>query len=231
MIKNRTAQLIYQSFFCAFALIGVPASMGLFDHAFWWDFYIHFTNLSNYLCIGVMFAELIQTARKQEDSFVNVLPKLKFISMLGILLTFLVFNLLLAGQPTRDPAMNFKVNSVCLHIILPIMYIADWFLFYERGRVKPTWPLLSVLFPLSYLAFVFIHAALRHFDTSILTPGGGAVLIYPYFFLRVDQIGVGGVFKWCVILFIAFILAGYLFFGADRFLAGKNRTRENPYVS
>ena len=28
-----------------------------------WDFYVHFTNISNFLCIGVMLASLIQTAK------------------------------------------------------------------------------------------------------------------------------------------------------------------------
>ena len=218
MIKNRTAQLIYQSFFCAFALIGILSSVGLFDYAFAWDFYIYFTNLSNYLCAAVMLVELIQTARRQGDSFVSALPKLKFVSMLGILLTFLVFNLLLAGEPSRDPALNFKVGSVCLHIILPIMYIGDWFLFYEHGRVKAFWPPLSALLPLGYLAYVFLHAALRHFDAGIPNFNGNGILIYPYFFLRVDRIGAGGVARWCILLSVGFILAGYLFLALDRLL-------------
>ena len=70
MIKNRTAQLIYQSFYCAIGLIGIIASLGIFDDILnlRWDFYAHFTNLSNYLCIGIMFAELIETAKKSENS-------------------------------------------------------------------------------------------------------------------------------------------------------------------
>ena len=87
MIQNRTTQLIFQSFFCAIGVIGTVASLGLFDMVWRWDFYIHFTNLSNYLCVGIMFAELVQTARKKEDSYVSTLPLLKFINSLGILLT------------------------------------------------------------------------------------------------------------------------------------------------
>ena len=68
-----------------------------------WDFYVHFTNLSNFLCIGVMLAGLIQTAKKKEDSYVTAAPVLKFIGMLGILLTFLVFSIMLAGAEGRDP--------------------------------------------------------------------------------------------------------------------------------
>ena len=66
MIKSRTTQLIFQSFYLAIGLIGIVASLGVFDDVLHlrWDFYVHFTNLSNYLCIGVVLAELIQTAKK-----------------------------------------------------------------------------------------------------------------------------------------------------------------------
>ena len=98
MIKNRTAQLIYQTIYCTLGLVGSIASLGIFDNikTIRWDFYVHFTNISNYFCIGVMLAGLIQTAKKKEDSYVTAAPLLKFIGMLGILLTFLVFNIMLA---------------------------------------------------------------------------------------------------------------------------------------
>ena len=130
MIRNRTAQLIFQSFYLAFGLVGIFASLGIFDNvnAIRWDFYVHFTNLSNFLCIGVMLTALIQTAKKKEDSYVTVVPLLKFIGVLAIMLTFVVFNLLLAGAPDRDPQLNWRIGSLLFHVVLPIMYIADWFL-------------------------------------------------------------------------------------------------------
>jgi amino acid transporter len=97
MIKNRTAQLIFQTIYCTLGLVGIIASLGIFDNInmIRWDFYVHFTNLSNFLCFGVMLASLIQTAKKKENSYVSTAPMLKFIGILGILLTFLVLNLLL----------------------------------------------------------------------------------------------------------------------------------------
>ena len=139
MIKNRTAQLIYQTIYLTLGFVGLVASLGIFDNinTIRWDFYVHFTNISNFLCIGVMLAGLIQTAKKKEDSFVSAAPILKFIGMLGILLTFLVFNIMLAGAEGRDPQANWRIGSLCFHVVLPIMYIADWFLFYERKKAKP----------------------------------------------------------------------------------------------
>ena len=76
MIKSRTAQLIYQTVYCTLGLVGIIATVGIFDdvHTIRWDFYVHFTNISNFLCVGVVIAALIQTAKKKEDSYVSTAP-------------------------------------------------------------------------------------------------------------------------------------------------------------
>ena len=216
MVKSRTAQLIFQTVYCTLGLVGIVASLGIFDdiHMIRWDFYVHFTNLSNFLCIGVMLAALIQTAKKKDDGYVTSAPVLKFVGMLGILLTFLVFNIMLAGS--RDPQLNWRIGSLCFHVVLPVMYIADWFLFYERKKCKWYYPVVSIAFPLAYAVFIFVQAAILRFDSSILIPGTTTPLIYPYFFVNLETQGVGGVIKWIVMLLIAFVAVGYLFFGLDQ---------------
>ena len=213
MFKNRTAQLIFQSFYCAIGLIGIVASLGIFDDVMniRWDFYVHFTNLSNYLCIGIMFFELLQTAKKSSDSYVSTAPFFKFIGVLAILLTFLVFNFLLAGRTDRDPQANWRISSISFHVILPIMYVVDWVLFYEHKKVRWFYPLKSVAFPAVYVAFVFIRAALVNFNPDV-------PYLYPYFFLNLDNLGVAGVAKWIVILFVGFVALGYIFYGIDKLI-------------
>ena len=218
MIKNRTAQLIYQVVYLTLGLVGAVASLGIFDNInmIRWDFYVHFTNISNFLCIGVMLAALIQTIRKKEDSFVSAAPVLKFIGMLGILLTFLVFNIMLAGAEGRDPQANWRIGSLCFHVVLPVMYIADWFLFYERKKAKWYYPIASIAFPLAYVILLLIQAVILNFDNSILIPTTTTPLIYPYFFVNLDTQGITGVLMWIGILSVAFAAVGYLFFGLDR---------------
>ena len=218
MIKNRTTQLLFQTIYCTLGFVGCVASLGIFDNIrmIRWDCYVHFTNISNYFCLAVMLAGLIQTARKKEDSYVSAVPMLKFIGMLGILLTFLVFNIMLAGAEGRDPQANWRVNSLCLHVILPVMYIADWFLFYERKKAKWYYPIASIAFPLIYVIFLLIQAIILKFDTSILIPTPTTPLIYPYFFVNLDTQGVFGVLMWIGILAVAFTAVGYLFYGLDR---------------
>ena len=228
MIKNRTAQLIYQTIYLTLGFVGLVASLGIFDNinVIRWDFYVHFTNISNFLCIGVMIASLIQTVKKKEDSYVSAAPMLKFIGMLGIILTFLVFNIMLAGAEGRDPQLNWRIGSLLFHVVLPILYIADWFLFYERKQCKWYYPLASVGFPLAYVIFLLIQAVVLKFDSSILTPTGtNSPLIYPYFFVNLETQGPDGVLMWVAILSVAFIVMGYALFGIDRLI--KHPTEKN----
>jgi hypothetical protein len=163
-----------------------------------------------------MIAALVQTAKKKEDSYVTAAPILKFIGVLGILLTFLVFNIMLAGAEGRDPQLNWRIGSLCFHVVLPILYIADWFLFYERKKCKWYYPIVSAGFPLAYVIFLLIQAVILKFDSSILIPTGTGSLIYPYFFVNLETQGVPGVLMWVGILAVAFVAVGFAFFGIDR---------------
>ena len=226
MIKNRTAQLIFYTIYCTLGLVGCVATTGIFDdiNTIRWDFYVHFTNISNFLCIGVMLACLIRTAKKKEDSYVKTASVLKFVSMLGILLTFLVFNIMLAGAEGRDPQANWRIGSLTFHVVLPIMYVADWFLFRERKKCRWYYPLVSVGFPVGYVIFLLIHAIILKFDSSILIPTTTTPLIYPYFFVNLDNLGVTGVLTWIGILSAAFVAMGFVFIGLDQ-LFGKKKLK------
>lgn len=224
MIKNRTVQLIYQTVYCTIAFIGTIASLGIFDDItnIRWDFYVHFTNISNFFCFGVMIACLIQTIKKTDDSYVSTNPVIKFMGMLGIILTFLVFNIMLAGAEGRNPQLNYRVGSLAFHVVLPIMYVLHWVLFYERKKVKWTYPLLAILFPLTYVVLIFIQAIILKFDTSILIPNSTTPLIYPYFFLNIETQGPK-VILWILALLVGFVALGYGFYGIDKITRKKSK--------
>ena len=117
--------------------------------------------------------------------------------------------MIVKAKDLREMYLNFKVASIVFHVILPIMYVADWFLFYERGKVKAYMPLLSICVPIVYVVFIYIRAWILDFNPN-------APYIYPYFFLNIDVLGVGGVVKWIIILSIVFIIVGYIIFGLDK---------------
>ena len=226
MLKNRTLQIIFYTVYCTLGLVGSVASLGIFDNIqnIRWEFYIYFTNISNYLCLGVMVASLISVIKRKNDDYVKVNPVMKFIGILAILLTFFVFNIMIG--PGRDQQLNWRIGSILFHILLPIMYVADWFLFYERRQVKWYYPLVSVSFPLGYMAFLLIHASILGFDSSILMPDGKTPLIYPYFFVNFETQGPK-VLMWIGIFAAGFIVLGYLFYGLDNISRLINNIKRN----
>lgn len=224
--RSRTAQLIFQSVYCALALVAIVGSVGTYDRKFTVDFYIYFTNVSNYLGAGIMLAELIQTAKKRANDYVRTAPRLHFIGMLGLLLTLIVFNTMIANDPMRDPALNYNIECILCHVVLPILFAADWLIFYEHGKVNWKLPLLSALLPLAYLAYVFIHAALWKFDSSVMNYAGTDPIIYPYFFLNPERVGIGGIILWVSALLAAFVVGGYVFMLID-WLPGKLKRKNS----
>ena len=165
MIKSRKVHLVYLTVACTIGFLGVLASTGLFEATFRWDFYIYYTNVSNYFCVAVMLLELLHVLRSKEDGYIQAHPKLKFMGLVVILLTFLMFNVIMAPSKSLSYLLSFR--SLSLHVLIPILYILDWFLFYERKKTDWKYPLLSLTFPISYMAFVLLHAAMLKFDPSI----------------------------------------------------------------
>lgn len=210
MIKNRIVQLIFQTVYCVLAVIGFMGSLGYFDRSFNTDFYVYYTNLSNYICFGMMFAGLyftVKSALKKEDGYANCAPTFKFLCVILIMVTFLVYNILLAKDKSASEYFT-SLSNLLMHLILPVMFILDWILFYEHGKVKWYHPLLCTVMPLVYVIFIVIRAAILK---------GTDALLYPYFFLDADTLGWGGFFGWVSILVVIFVIIGYILYFADNF--------------
>ena len=94
------------------------------------------------------------------------------------------------------------------------MYVFDWLLFYEHKKVRWFYPLASVVFPVLYVVFIYVRAAILNFNPEV-------PYIYPYFFLNLETQGVAGVAKWIVILFLGFIALGFVFYGIDKLIKSK----------
>ena len=183
MIKNRIIQLILQLVFCILGVIAIAASLGAFEAKFQTEFYLYFTNLSNYICIIIMFIELIHTIKNvisKENKFCSFNPSLKFIGLIS---------------------QNLSIASILLHIVLPILYFLDWLLFYDRKTAKWYYPIISFVVPILYVCFVFIRAALINGENNTL---------YPYFFLNIQEIGVSGMLKWNLAISAFILISAYI---------------------
>ncbi|MFH1512009.1 MAG: Pr6Pr family membrane protein, partial [Bacillota bacterium] len=127
----------------------------------------------------------------------------------GITITFLIFWIVLAPQMEKEYLLS--LNNILVHTLVPLLFIADFFLFDKVALLHKTEVLWSVAMPLYYFVFSVVNAAV---NPKLEFQGGSR---YPYFFLDADKNGWFrlrngmGVFWWAV-LFLGLTLGlGYFY--------------------
>ena len=215
MVKNRLAQIVYRSIYIAIGLVGLAGGMGAFSGKYLREWYLYFTNISNWLCFFVMLALLIYTIRdyKKGEKFglVSQAPLFRFCVLVMILLTFLVANTLLSNPFSADYWTN--VVLLLLHLVLPVMFIVDYLLFSEHRALGVFAPLYSMIMPLVYVAFILVRAEVKL---------GSGEFTYPYFFLDAFTLGYGKVFLYVAGLLVIFVALGYAVWAYDKLVKDKN---------
>ena len=133
VVKKRVAHLVFCSVYCMLALIGLLADFGAFGGGFTTRPFVFYTSLSNMLCSTFMVISLFENLVHRK---VGILPLCKFLFVVMILLTAIVFNLLLNSYKSVF-AYFAAYKSALYHLVLPVMFFLDWIFFYRRGKVKP----------------------------------------------------------------------------------------------
>lgn len=198
------AAIIFRTVYVTLGAVGIFASLGWFDRSYNTNWYVYYTNLSNYICWTVMFISLIASAKGKR----TVLPHFRFYCLIMIMVTFFVYNILLSDEYTTYEYFT-NISCTLLHCVLPAMFFLDWIFFTERRCVRWFDPLASAVMPLIYVAFVVLRG--RFIDA-----GAKDVVVYPYFFLDKDKLGVSGFALWIVVLVAVFVLLGYLLYAFDK---------------
>jgi hypothetical protein len=133
----------------------------------------------------------------------------RFAVLVGITLTFLVFWAVLAPQMEKEYLLS--LNNLLVHTLVPLLFIADFFLLDRIAPLRQTEVLWSAAMPLYYFVFSIVHAAV---NPRLSFEGGGR---YPYFFLDVDRFswftvrnGIG-VFWWVMMILALTLGLGYFY--------------------
>lgn len=219
MINNKLARIIFLTTYCVLGLIGFMGTLGYFNGEFNNNFYVYYTNLSNYICWVMMIITLVLSIKNyhRQDSPLSVAPLFKFLCVIMIMVTCLVYNILLA----KDYGVSeyfLSLSNLLNHLILPVMFIVDWVLFYQHGHTRWYYPLLCVIMPLVYVIYIVIRAVIIGSNTN--------ALLYPYFFLDINTLGVSGFMLWLMILIAIFIAIGYVLYFCDNLKRWRKPTRQ-----
>lgn len=99
--------------------------------------------------------------------------------------------------------------DVSLHYAVPLAYLAWWLFAAPHGRLVATDALRWLVFPLAYVAWVFVRGSWLH--------------AWPYPFLDVDALGLHAVLRNAAVVCGVFVLGACALVGIDRLLARASR--------
>lgn len=199
-------------------VIMLLAVCGMVIHSGWTkgetrrDFFRYYTNLSNLLVAMFFLIRLVVRITGNYDGFFGriVFKELWFFSVtMAIFLTFGIFHFVLvpALKKEQEAGSEFAwLNSFpnyCVHYIVPLLSLLDWFLFAERAQLSYSWALIWTVIPLAYVAFAFIRA-------SDGVPIENTTSAYPYDFMDPSHHGWKRVIINCVLVFLVFCSAGFV---------------------
>jgi len=110
------------------------------------------------------------------------------------------------GKSTVDVKDFYRLENFLCHYIVPLWFLADTLFFDKQGQYKIWDPVVWTILPLLYMIFALFNGLVLKLDVP-----NSKVSPFPYFFLNVNK-GWDVVFKWCLIIFVAYMVAGFIFY-------------------
>lgn len=219
-LNSRPVALIYRILALAVIITGVIRHSDVLTGAPNWTTLLFYTMVSNLLCLVWVALLVVRTGRDlgRRGPAGTSTPSARASGavMMAITVTMLIYLVVLVPTRFADGDTDiFSLTDNLIHIITPLLVIVDWLLFVPKGSFRWTDPLLWTLIPYAYLVWAFVYGAVG----GEFTPGQK----YPYPFMDVDALGVGGVAQWIVALTLALVVVGLVFVVIDRALAALAR--------
>ena len=163
---------------------------------------LYYTVLSN-LLVAIFTLYLLKVmSRLGENWQRSSLLRLKGGVTMSIMITCVIYHFLLAPIATNFYTLE---NFLC-HYIVPLWFLADTLLFDKQGQYKIWDPVVWTILPLLYMIFALFNGLVLKLEVP-----NSKVSPFPYFFLNVNK-GWDVVFKWCLIIFVAYMVAGFIFY-------------------
>jgi len=172
-----------------------------------WNVLSYFTIWSNIIVTGVAFL-LARNPRRRRPVFSVV----HLASLIMIAVTGVVYAVVLA--PIWDPTGWQRVADQALHYATPLIAVAGYLLFGPRPSFSLRTLGLTLVIPLSWLAYTLIRSPFISY-----AQGGETRHWYPYHFINVDDLGHGRSLLNAAGFFLFFLAIGGLFCFLDRRLA------------
>lgn len=185
-------------FFAALTLVAVAVQLVIHvQHRYdVLNFFSYFTNLSNIFASVVFIIGAVYLIQRREPTPRDDL--IRGASVVAMAIVGIVFSVLLRDVDlgTLQPWIN-----VVVHYIMPIVVVADWLYQPPKSKLNARQLGYWLIYPLLYLVYTLVRGAIVGFyPYPFLNPNSGAHTAGSY----------GVVALYCVAIFVAFLLVGWL---------------------
>lgn len=161
---------------------------------------MYYTVLSN-LLVAIFSSYMVYTSIKKMNLQTSTFLRVKGAVTMSILITFAVYHLLLAPR-----SENFwRVENLLCHYIVPLYFLIDTLVVDYPRQYKWFDPICWTAMPLLYMIFGFVNG----FFIKIPIPDAKDSP-FAYFFLNVPKYGWAYVLKYAAIIFVAYLIFGYI---------------------
>jgi len=164
---------------------------------------LYYTVLSNFL-VMIFTGYLLWKMRREGDHWQSSsLLRLKGGVTMSIMITCVIYHFMLAPLTTDF----YRLENFLCHYIVPLWFLADTIIFDKSRQYKWFDPMLWTSLPLFYMIFAILNGFVLKMDVPNAKDSP-----FPYFFLNANKYGWGFVFRWAAIIFVAYMVSGYLFY-------------------
>lgn len=227
MIYNRKFSLIYRISAFLLGLIGVLLNISAFTSKFNPISFLFYTTQSNILVLLFLSILIIKTFRDKKSNgnvgSSSYYPRLQMYLVIAILLTMVVYWLMLApGMDGSSGYSNTELGNLLVHLITPILFTVDYFMFSKNKALKKIDTLLVLIYPMFYL----IYNSVLGLNKIINFAFGPAQepTYYPYFFFDYDKVGLFS------IVYITILIAFFVLLSIGFYLISTNKKRKVVYI-
>ena len=163
---------------------------------------LYYTVLSN-LLVTLFTAYLLYVMRRSGENWQSRhLLRLKGGVTMSIMITCVIYHFMLAPIATDF----YRLENFLCHYIVPLWFLADTLLFDKQSQYKIWDPVLWTILPLVYMLFALFNGLVLKLPVP-----NSKVSPFPYFFLDVAK-GWDVIIRWCLIIFVAYMVAGFIFY-------------------
>ena len=175
-----------------------------------------YTMQSNLVCVVMTLVLLSCNLADIEYHKNRVYTVLRFCTIVCIFLTFILYHAVLhprmaAAYP--EYFSRFSLTDVLLNTYTPLMMLADYLLFDEKGQFRWWYAPVSAIIPLLYIGYIAIYTALEGRFVSY-----DIARRVPYYFLDYQAMGTGKALLWGTLITAGTIVGALLLWALDHAL-------------